>query len=103
MKVKRLRTLATEIFKTLNDTNPNYMEEIFYLSPHETHKKYDLFVHHCNTTKYGNHSLRVPGPHIWNSLPEEIKQLSSLNTFKNYIKSWGGEKSKCYLCQASLK
>ena len=79
------------------------MKEIFYLSPHETHKKYDLFVHHCNTTKYGNHSLRVLGPHILNSLPEEIKQLSSLNTFKNYIKSCGGEKSKCYLCQASLK
>ena len=68
---------------------------------HETHKKYDLFVHCRNTTKYGNHSLRVLGPHIWNSLPEEIKQQSSLNAFKNYI--WCGQKSKCYLCQASLK
>ena len=48
------------------------------LSPHETHKKYDLFVHGHNTTKYINHSLRVFGPHIWNSLPEEIKKLSSL-------------------------
>ena len=28
------------------------MKEIFYLSPHETHKKYDLFVHSRNTTKY---------------------------------------------------
>ena len=44
----------------------------------------------------------VLGPHIWNSLPEEIKQLSSLNAFKNYIKSWSGQKSKCYLCQNLL-
>ena len=86
MEIKRLRTLATEIFKTLNDINPNYMKEIFYLSPHETHKKYDLFVHSRNTTKYGNHSLRVLGPHFWNSLPEEIKKLSSLNAIKNYIR-----------------
>ena len=103
MEIKRLRTLATEIFKTLNDINPNYMKEIFYLSPHETHKKYDLFVHSRNTTKYGNHSLRVLGPHIWNSLPEEIKKVSSLDAFKNYIKSWCGQKSKCCLCQTSLK
>ena len=54
MEIKRLRTLATAIFKTLNDINPNYMKEIFYLSPHETHKKYDLFVRSRNTTKYGN-------------------------------------------------
>ena len=82
------------------------MKEIFHFSSHETHTKYDLFVfvhRRDNTTSHGSHSLRVLGPHIWNSLPEEIKQLSSLNTFKNYIKSWGGEKSKCYLCQASLK
>ena len=100
VEIKRLRTLATEICKTLNDINPNYMKEIFYLSPHETHKKYYIFIHRCNITKNDNHSLR--GPHIWNSLPEEIKQLSSLNGFKNYIKSWCGQKSKCYLCQTSL-
>ena len=51
MEIKRLRTLATEISKTLNDINPNYIKEIFYLSPHETHKKYDLFIHRRNTTK----------------------------------------------------
>ena len=95
MEIKRLRILATEIFKTLNDINLNYMKEIFYLFPHETDKKYNLFVHSRNKTKYGNHSLRVLGPHIWNSLPEEIKKLSSLNAFKNYIKGWYGQKSKC--------
>ena len=95
MEIKRLRILANEIFKTLNDINLNYMKEIFYLFPHETDKKYNLFVHSRNKTKYGNHSLRVLGPHIWNSLPEEIKKLSLLNAFKNYIKGWYGQKSKC--------
>ena len=59
------------------------MKETFYLSPHKIHKKYDLFVHRRNTTKYGNYSLRVLGSRVRNSLPDEIKQLSSLNEFKN--------------------
>ena len=64
------------------------MKEIFYLSPHETHKKYNIFVYSRNITKYENHSLTVRKPDIWNSLPEEIKQLSSINknALKNYIK-----------------
>ena len=63
------------------------MKKIFYLSPHEIHKKHDLFLHSRNITKYENHFLRVLGPHIWKYLPEEIKQLFSLNAFKHYIKS----------------
>ena len=67
------------------------------------HKKYNLLVHSRNAIKYGNNSLRVHGPHICKSLAEEIKQLSLLNAFKNYIKRWCGQKSKCYLCQPSVK
>ena len=51
MEIKRLKTLATKIFKTFNDINRNCTKETFYLSPHETHKKYDLFIHRRNTTK----------------------------------------------------
>ena len=40
------------------------MKETFYLSPHETHTKYDLFLYRHNTRKYGNHFLRVLGHHI---------------------------------------
>ena len=79
----------------------NYMKEIFYLSPSlMKHKKYDLFVHCLNRTKYGNH-LRVLKPHIWNSLPEEIKQLSSLNAFKNYLKVGMAQKQVLLLLRIS--
>ena len=101
MEIKHLRTLAMEIFKTLNDINLNYMKEIFYLSPSlMKHKKYDLFVHCLNRTKYGNH-LRVLKPHVWNSLPEEIKQLSSLNAFKNYLKVGMAQKQVLLLLRIS--
>ena len=33
MEVKRLRKLALEIFKTLNNLNPEYMKEILHIDP----------------------------------------------------------------------
>ena len=45
MEIKHLITLATEIFTKLNDINPNFMKEIFYLFSQGTHKKCDdLFI-----------------------------------------------------------
>ena len=38
MEIKYLRTLATEILKTLNDINPNAMKEIF-INLHMKHKR----------------------------------------------------------------
>ena len=98
MEIRRMRTLALEVFKTLNDLNPKFMKEIFNFSPHCSHRKRDIFVHSRNTVNYGNKSLKSLGPHIWNSLPEKIKATTSISIFKNFIKSWFGPKCKCKMC-----
>ena len=97
MKVKRVRKLALEIFKTLNNLNPEYMKEIFYETTNLTHRPFDITVDQNNTTKYGNKSLTSLGPHIWNSLPKQIKEETDYNKFKNYIDKWFGAKFKCKL------
>ena len=98
MGIKRLRTLALEVFKTVNNLNPDFMKDIFYLSPYQTHKKYDIFVHSRNTASFGDISLRALGPHVWNSLPENIKSTDTISVFKNFIKNWCGPKCKCKNC-----
>ena len=98
MELKRLRILALEVFKTLKSLNPEFMKEIFHPSPYLTHKKNNLQVQSRRTVKFGNNSLRVLGAHIWNSLPENVKSISVLNKFKEFIKTWEGPKCKCYLC-----
>ena len=97
MKVKRVRKLALEIFKTLNNLNPECMKEIFYETTNLTHRPFNIKVNQNNTTKYGNKSLRSLGPHIWNSLPKQIKEETDYNKFKNYIDKWFGAKFKCKL------
>ena len=74
MEVKRLRTLAPRIFKTQNNMNPECLKEIFHETAFSMHRPLNLGVRENHTTKYGNKSLRCLGPHIWNSLPNEIKR-----------------------------
>ena len=86
MEIKRLRTFALEISKTLNNLNPNFMIDIFNFCPYSTHRKHDIFVHSPNTLNYGDRNLRALGPHTWNSLPETIKSTTSIIIFKDIIK-----------------
>ena len=44
MEVKRLKTLALEVFKTLNNVNPEYMKEIFHKTVFLTHRGLNLEV-----------------------------------------------------------
>ena len=64
MEVKRLGKLALEIFKTLNNLNPEYMKEIFYKTTNLTHIPFNIKVNQNNTTKYGNKNLKSLQPHI---------------------------------------
>ena len=56
MEIKRLRCLALEIFKTVNNLNPYYMKEIFSKVTNLTHRPLDINFNQ-NTTKYGSNSL----------------------------------------------
>ena len=70
MKINCLRCLLLEIFRTVNNLNPYYMNIFSDL----THRPLNIKFNQNNTTKYGNNGLRSLGPHIWNSLPSEIKE-----------------------------
>ena len=97
MKIKRLRTLALEVFQTLNIMNPEYMKEIFPKAGFSAPRPLNLEVHENHTT-YGNKSLRCLGPHIWNSLPNQIKRETDYTMFKEFINDWFNMKCKCNLC-----
>ena len=98
MEVKRLRTLALEVFKTLSNMNPEYLKEIFHETAFTTHRPYNLEVNVNHTTKYGNKSLRCLGLHNWNSLPNQIEKETDYTKFKEFINDWLGMKCKCNLC-----
>ena len=91
METKRLRSLGIEIFKTLNNINAGYMKEIFNKPRNRCSERLNnLENKKYNGVRYGRNSLRVLGPILWNSLPPEVRKFSSLRSFQNYMKQWGG-------------
>ena len=102
MKVNKLRTFCTEIYKSINNINPMYMNKILKLKKTSkvvpSNYKLNLDVPTINQVSFGDKSLRYYGPKIWNSLRFHIKSSDNLETFKNIIKNWNGVSCKCKVC-----
>ena len=64
MEVRRLRTLALETIKTLNDSNQAFMKNLFAKREVLKRRKNNLETPNRNTAKYGDKTVRSLGPHI---------------------------------------
>ncbi len=98
IEVRKLRFLAIEIFKTINELNPSFMTKIFTLNTERIASRKVLKVKSQASRRYGTNSLRSLGPRIWNALPLEIRTCEHLNTFKALINTWSGPNCTCSNC-----
>ena len=94
MQIKRIKQLAIEIFKTVNNLNPNFMKNIFTSKQNAWVRPHDLLVRSHNTATYGDKSFKILGPKIWNALPTDLKHEISLNKLKEYVNLWSGPSCK---------
>ena len=82
MQITRIKQLAIEIFKTLNNLNPELMKNIFTIKQNATVRPHNLLVRSHKAATYVDKSLRILGPKVWNALSTEIKRETSLCKFK---------------------
>ena len=101
IEVSHLWKLATEGFKTINSSNPDFMYTCFKKDSHFTWKKNDLVINRAKTTTFVEKSLRTLGAKIWDSLLEHVKDLTSLQKFTEFIKTWYEPECKCNVCKYS--
>ena len=99
MEVRRLRLLALEVFRSVNKLNPVCMQSLFEKNVNPKRYKDDLKVPIRNSVTFGDKSVRVLGPHIWNMLPAELKRETSYRKFKTQINNWFGPKCNCSACK----
>ena len=52
-----------------------------------------------NSLYHGSESRSNLGPRIWNLVPDRLKELNSISSFKNEIKRWQPELCPCRLCK----
>ena len=84
MRVRQMQCLCVEIYKTLSDLNPKYMQELSERnsSSYSTRRLNDLKIPRVNQTSCGSRSIRFEGSRLWNHLPEKIKSSENLYIFK---------------------
>ena len=97
MEIKRLRNLALEICKTINNLNPSFMKSIFSAKLNARVRP-NISVKTCKSATFGDKSFATLGPKIWNALPQNIKAENYYVKFKAYIATWFGPKCKCNVC-----
>ena len=85
--------IVSFVFECVHNLAPTYFRNYFtnIQSIHDIgtrqSQKGDLFALHCNTTQYGLRSIHYTGVRLWNSLPCEIRDSSSLPVFLKRIKT----------------
>ena len=84
---KNMQLLMTEMFKTINNLNPSFMNEIFIqrTPPYDLRNTNTFLLPRVHTVNYGTETVRYRGQRIWRSLPQEIKDTGSVQQFKNKI------------------
>ena len=55
---------------------------------YNTRHKKDLHPPKINTKSYGEKTFSFQGTALWNKLPENIKEITSVNTFKSKLKKY---------------
>ena len=96
-----LRMLMIEIHKTLNNTNPPFMQEYFIRKDvkYDLRTRYLLQIPAAKSISFRIDSIKFRGSLLWNSIHDLIKIASSAAIFKRNIKNWSGEECHCKICR----
>ena len=99
--LKRVRIIAQETFKAINNLSPLYIKELirFRNSRYPTRNTNpDIYRPRVDQVKFGERSFYYEAPVLWNSLPNEIRTVDSFPVFKKLMKTWNGPSCRCLRC-----
>ena len=84
LRLRRLRSMAIEVFKIINKQTPVYLHDLVTIKKSSYSFRYNNTVNipRVKTTRYGLHSLRYGAAKLWNELPNDLREGISLNNLK---------------------
>lgn len=79
------------VFKALNGLSPSYLSDLLLsYEPTRTLRSSGrglLLIPKVRTKTHGEAAFCYYGPHLWNSLPEDLRTAESVDIFKNKLKT----------------
>ena len=77
-------------FRAYHQTAPEYINELVTKYVPSRHLRSPtgtlLTVQKSRTKRYGERSFSFAGPHLWNSLPDSLRNIKCFETFKRHLK-----------------
>ena len=90
------------MFKVKNNLCPEIMKSLFQFN-RNSYVEGTFLIPNVNSEYMGKLSLRWFGPFLWETmLPEEYKNIPTLDKFKLNIKKWVPDNCKCRLCKTYI-
>ena len=90
--VKRIQfKVVTTVFKAMHDTAPAYLQELIVpYAPSRGLRSREhnlLCVPFTRSTVAGSRAFSIAGPKLWNALPQYLRDISDISTFKKQLKT----------------
>ena len=102
---RNVQALVTGLYQAMNGFSPDIKKEVFPLNEnsfYSTRNKRTFHSRHIETVHFGSEMLSHLAPKIWELVPEQIKKLESVASFKNAIKKWKLANCPCRLCRTYI-
>lgn len=96
-----IQFLAIELYKVIHGFSAGIISDKFFRknnSSYNLRSQSDFCLPVPRTEQYGKNSLQYFGPIVWNMVPQDIGNSSSLSEFKIKIKKWKPLNCPCKLC-----
>ena len=99
---RRLKFMACEVYKIVNDLSPQYISDLVNIkvSPYDFRGEKKADIPRVKSTRYGLRSFRSEAPRIWNRLPNNVRVAESYPQFRRLIQRWDGLGCQCPLCNS---
>ena len=89
MKQKINFDLCVMVFKILRNIMPSWLFNLITVGDRrnrQTRSDNDLFIPRTSTN-LGSRSFIIQGPSVWNKLPNSLKEVTNINSFKTSLKT----------------
>ena len=98
---RNLQRLAIEMYKAKNNLSPIIVQDLFprQNDVYDLRYKRTFETSKVRTVHFGTETVRYRGPKIWELVPNDIKEATTLSGFKNKIKMWKPQGCTCRLCR----
>ena len=101
LHLSRMKNLALQTFKIVYGDSPPVLQDCIVKKDTSYNFRYTnlLELPRPKSTRFRINSFRYHAPKLWNALPDDARKITDFDSFRSFIKGWGGVECRCAMCR----